>query len=240
MQGGTLGPTLHRFSPQIKTPMTNTSIRFWDMDHTLMENDCDVSWKEFLIHKGLAPESDFALMRKFWKQYEEGVLDSDAFNAFQLREFTGRTEAEMNDLAREHFESAIRPKIYPGAFSMVRAQRESGDSVCMITATNAVISSPVAGFFGFDGFIATSLELIDGSYTGRITGRYCVGEGKISFMNEFCLETGTDLAHSFYYGDSVADIPVFKAVGHPVVVNPMPRLRDLAVRMGWPVLELSL
>jgi HAD superfamily hydrolase (TIGR01490 family) len=219
--------------------MEKPVIRFWDMDHTLLDNDCDVSWKLFLIGKKIAPEDDLALMEKFWKQYEEGRLDPESFNAFQLREFIDRTPGEMKPLAREHFESHIKSRAYPRALTMVREQQKAGDVTCMITATNGVVSTPVAEFFGFEHFISTSLELAGGRYTGRIAGRYCVGEGKIAYMEEFCARFNISISQVYYYGDSVADIPVFKAVGHPVAVNPMPPLRELAGKSGWPVIDMS-
>lgn len=214
-------------------------LRFWDMDHTLLDNDCDVSWKLFLIEKGIAPREDLERIVHFWEQYEEGRLDPVSFNEFQLREFAGRTETEIAELSREHFETIARPKVYAEAMELVQGQRASGDHTCMITATNIAIAMPVAGYFGFDGVIATALEISGGTYTGRITGDYCVGEGKLPFMRSLCVEHGTDLSQSYYYGDSVADLPVLEAVGYPVVVNPRDRLKAIAGERGWPVLVFS-
>ncbi|HNU90391.1 MAG TPA: HAD family hydrolase [Spirochaetota bacterium] len=212
-------------------------VRFWDMDHTLLDNDCDVSWKLFLIEKGIAPREDLDRIVLFWEQYEEGRLDPVSFNEFQLREFAGRTEEEIAELSREHFETIAGPKAYARAVELVRRQRASGDHTCMITATNIAIATPVAEYFGFDTLIATMLETRGATYTGRIIGDYCVGEGKLPFMRSLCLEHGTDLSESYYYGDSIADLPVLEAVGHPVAVNPRERLRAIALERGWPVLD---
>ena len=119
-------------------------LRFWDMDHTLLDNDCDVSWKLFLIEKGIAPREDLERIVHFWEQYEEGRLDPVSFNEFQLREFAGRTETEIAELSREHFETIARPKVYAEAMELVQGQRASGDHTCMITATNIAIACSAA------------------------------------------------------------------------------------------------
>ena len=82
----------------------------FDMDGTLIDNDCDVSWKEFLVAEGLAPRSDLALAKKFFDDYNAGTLRHEDFLAFQLREFVGRSVAEMAEVARRHFERVVRPK----------------------------------------------------------------------------------------------------------------------------------
>lgn len=214
-------------------------VRFWDMDHTLLDNDCDVSWKLFLIEKGMAPRSDLERIVHFWEEYEKGMLDPVSFNEFQLREFAGKTVGEIGVLADEHFDKVVRDKLYGDARKMIKDQREAGDVTCMITATNVAIASPVAVYLGFDSIIATVLEISDGRYTGNISGEYCVGAGKIPFMREFCADRGSDLDESYYYGDSIADLPVLEAVGNPVVVNPRENLRRIALERGWPVMDFD-
>ncbi|HSV98276.1 MAG TPA: HAD-IB family hydrolase [Spirochaetota bacterium] len=214
-------------------------VRFWDMDHTILDNDCDVSWKLFLIEKGIAPRGDLDRIVHFWEQYEMGRLDPVSFNEFQLREFAGRTAGELDALSAEHFEKVVRDKLYGDALKMIKEQREAGDIACMITATNAVIASHVAVYLGFDYIIATMLEISDGRYTGKISGEYCVGAGKIPFMREFCADRGSGLNESYYYGDSIADLPVLEAVGNPVVVNPRETLRRIALERGWPIMDFE-
>ncbi len=215
-------------------------IRFWDMDHTLLDNDCDVSWKLFLVQQGLAPRGDIDAMKRFWEDYAAGRLDPVSFNEFQLREFTGKTPDEMAPIAMEHFSRVIKPRLYPEALALVAEQKLHGDTTCLVTATNEVIARPVAEFAGFDEFISTALETADGRYTGKIDGIYCIGLGKIRHMEALCRRLGASMEDAYYYGDSVADIPVLHAAGHPVAVNPMPLLREHAVKNGWPIMEFSL
>jgi len=211
--------------------------RFWDMDHTLCDNDCDVSWKQFLIATGRVPAATQELVDRFYRDYEQNRLDPEAFLAFQLAEFVGQTPAAMQALAHEHFESVVRPLLYDQAVRLVRQQLDAGDFVCLLTATNTVIAAPLATHLGFRNLLATELELRNGRYTGRREGTYVCGEGKLARLGTYCAERGIALADVHYYGDGLSDQYVLGRVGHPTAVNPMPELRALATANGWPVLD---
>lgn len=212
-------------------------LAFFDMDHTLMDNDCDVSWKEFLIGEGLAEPTERDEAASFYRQYRAGRLDVDAFLAFQLRQMRGRAPDEIGELAQRHFERVVRPRVYPDAEREVARVRASGATTALLTATCEAIAAPVAEAFGFDARLATRLEVADGRYTGRIVPPYCFGEGKIVFAEGLCREYGAALADATYYGDSQSDAPLLERVGKPVAVNPTPELSRLCEARGWPVVR---
>ncbi len=218
---------------------SKVAVCFWDMDHTLVANDCDSSWKLFLMGKGLVPVDDLEVMRQFSLAYDQGKMDTKAYGVFQLKEFAGRTQAEVADLAREHFESMVRPAIYAKALDVIVDLRRSGAKLCLVTATNLALAAPVAAFCGFEDFVATEPEVIDGRYTGRIAGPYCFGPAKIPPMVEFCRRHGHSLAEAAYYGDSINDVPILEAVGHPVAANPSPLLRKVATERGWRIQDFA-
>jgi HAD superfamily hydrolase (TIGR01490 family) len=215
--------------------MPAISIYFFDMDHTLVDNDCDVSWKTFLIEEGLASPDCQRQADHFFEQYVAGRLDIDAFLAFQLAEFQGRTPAQMAELVRRHFERFVKPALYPEAKAVVRQALASGRPVALLTATNTVVARPLATFLSIPILLGTELELQGGAYTGRICGQYCGGEGKRIVAEAFCRRNGHPLAQASYYGDSISDAPLLTAVGAPVVVNPGEQLYRLAVQQGWPI-----
>jgi HAD superfamily hydrolase (TIGR01490 family) len=212
---------------------------FWDMDHTILDQDCDVSWKEFLISKGLADPIDRQVAEGFFRDYQEGFLNEKAFLHFQLREFRGRPPREMELLAEEHFQGYVKPSVRADAYERIQAQIRAGHLVYLLTGTNRIVAMPVARHFGIAQVLATELELRSGCYTGQILGRYCAGEGKLARLRHYCRSKNINLAEIHYYGDSVADIEVLQKVGHPVAVNPKPGLLAKAHQEGWPVLEFS-
>lgn len=215
-------------------------IAFWDMDHTLAANDADVSWKQYLVHKGLAPADALAQADAYYAQYAAGDLRFEEFIAWQLQEFRGLTPGQLGELCAEHYREWVRPRVYPEGRALVAAQGMAGVHLVLLTATNRMVAAPCAADLGFAELIATEPELADGRFTGRIHGRYCGGEGKRDTLLERCAAAAVAPAAVAYYGDSIADIPVLAAVGHPVCVNPMPRLRAEAAARGWPILTFRL
>ncbi|MDT8388918.1 MAG: HAD-IB family hydrolase [Lentisphaeria bacterium] len=211
------------------------TVYFFDMDHTLINNDCDVSWKDFLIAHGLAPEDDRREAETFYDQYKRGQLDVPAFMRFQLREFIGRTPGEMAGLCQQHFEEIVRSAIYPAARLEVAKALASGAPVVLLTATNDVIARPLADHLGIATVEATRLAVVDGRFTGDIQGIYCVGEGKLAHARDYCDHQAVDVSTACYYGDAVSDIPLLRAVGYPVVCNPGPELARAAHDNNWPV-----
>ena len=211
--------------------------RFWDMDNTICDNDCDVSWKEFLFAAGLAPKEDQKLVDHYFDLYNQNALPFEEFTQFQLKEFVGRTPDEMAALCQEHFDTVVRSSIYPGAESMVREQVAADDAVCLLTATNAAVAAPLAMYLGLSDVIATRLTLHDGAYTGEMSGPYCGGAGKVTNFDAYCEEQGIDRNQAWYYGDSMSDQYILSHIGHPVATNPTVVLEDLAREEGWEILD---
>ena len=79
---------------------------------------------------------------------------------------------------------------------------------------------------------------MDGRYTGEIA-YYCYGAEKATAAAAIAQERGYRLADCYAYTDSITDLPLLEAVGHPVVVNPDRGLRRVAAERGWPVREFT-
>lgn len=219
--------------------MTDPTSYFFDMDHTLADNDCDVSWKEFLVARGLAPPEALSEAAKFFEDYRRGTLNVAEFMSFQLNELRGMTVAEADNLAREHVESIVKPTVYLKGRELVKQALKTGCPVMLLTATNEVVARPFAEEIGVPGVLATRLELVDGRYTGKIIEPYCHGPGKLQAAREFCNGNGLDLASAAYYGDSMSDVSMLANVGFPVACNPVVELEAIASANAWRVLHLA-
>jgi HAD superfamily hydrolase (TIGR01490 family) len=213
---------------------------FWDMDHTIIKNDCDVSWKEFLVKRGTAPQDALQKADDFYQDYLDNCLDQDEFMDFQLAEFAGQSESEMDQIAQEHFDEIVRELIYPEAEATIRRQLAEGKRLCLITATNTVIAKPLAKYLGIENVIASELEFTDGTYTGKRTGIYCLGQGKVDLMKILFEDVGGSLDQSHYYGDSSADIVILEQVAFPHAVNPGEKLLAAAKLNDWDIIEFNL
>lgn len=212
---------------------------FWDMDHTLVACDCEVSWKRYLVDEGLTDPGDRELADRFFHGYATGNLDAEGYLAFQLKDFAGRPVAAMAELALHHFQRRVASQVYPEALALIHRQREAGDLVCLLTATSRPIAQPLADHCGIPEVLATEFEVADGRYTGRLLGGYCLGAGKRERLRRYCAGAGIPMEEVHYYGDSLADLEVLPHVGHPVAVNPIDGLRREAEARGWPILDFQ-
>lgn len=219
--------------------MKRPLIFFFDMDHTLINHDCDVSWKQFVVKHGLAPESDLAEADRYFDDYNAGTLDVEEFYGFQFREFVGRTEPEMLELSNLHFREFVEPHIYAEGRRLVGSLLRQGSPVAILTSTNSIVARPIAEALGISEVLGTTLELRDGRFTGRITGLYGAREGKVAIAREWAARHGVTLADFAYYGDSVNDVQILEAVGFPNTVNPSGELRRIAEERNWPILNWS-
>ncbi|MBN1865706.1 HAD-IB family hydrolase [Candidatus Sumerlaeota bacterium] len=206
---------------------------FFDMDHTLIDNDCDVSWKEYLIQEGLADPSERGEMDRYWRLYYEGNLPVQDYLSFQLAQFRGRAPEEMAELARRHFEWRVRERVFPEARATLERLEADGVPRVMLTATNRPVAEPLARHLDMTDLIATELEIANGRYTGRIVEPYCIAEGKFVLASRYAAEQGRDLNRSVYYGDSIPDVAMLERVGRAVAVNPGEEMERIARSRGW-------
>jgi HAD superfamily hydrolase (TIGR01490 family) len=136
--------------------------------------------------------------------------------------------------------AAILPRVYPQMLDEVYAHQDAGRATFIVSAAGNGVVEPLAAVLGMDGGIGTSYEIgEEGTFTGRLDGPFVYGPGKVEAMEAFAAEHGIDLAESFAYSDSVSDLPMLRAVGHPVVVNPDPPLAELAREEGWQAMRFE-
>ena len=123
-------------------------------------------------------------------------------------------------------------EVSPAAYDALSAMLIERAGFRVVTIANG----PVAHSFGFGdvGVIATRAKVEDDRYTGELEF-YCYGEAKAAAMREVAAREGLDLAGSYAYSDSITDLPMLEAVGHPVAVNPDRELRREADRRGWQI-----
>ena len=151
----------------------------------------------------------------------------------------GRSQAAVQaaaDVAATQL-AALVPRF---AEPLLREHREAGRRLVLATTTPYDLVKPLADLLGFDDVVATRYGVnADGTYDGTIAGRFVWSMGKLDAVREWAAREGVDLQQSWFYSDSVYDLPLLRAVGHPVPVNPDPRLLLAALASRWPVLNLD-
>lgn len=212
-------------------------IAFFDCDHTLIDTDCELTWKNMLADLGMVPEEHRAKQQHYVDLHAAGQTPEKEHLEFILREFIGQTPDRMESLARDNFQKYISDKIYPHARMEIEMWKDRGIPVVMLSGSTRVMVTPIAAALGLSDVACTELELEDGTYTGRIVGLFCIRDGKLKRGLQYCRDRGIDFRRAVYYGDSISDIQIFEKVGQAVAVNPNEKLKALARENNWRVVK---
>jgi HAD superfamily hydrolase (TIGR01490 family) len=216
-------------------------LALFDLDNTLLAGDSDFEWAQFLIEQGVLDREVYeARNQAFYDQYKAGTLDIHAFLDFQLKPLSRHPRAQLEAWHRDFMARKLKPLIRASARDLVA--RHAADLRVVITATNSFVTAPIVREFGVEHLIATEPEQRNGEFTGRVVGVACFREGKVARLEDWLEARGTPLAgfsESWFYSDSLNDLPLLERVTHPVAVDPDEMLRAHAGKWGWPVMTLG-
>src|SRR5439155_2121633 len=190
-----------------------------------------------MYRAGLVSRS--ALLRGAFAQIVYLLVGADERKMERLRDSmlaltAGWERQQVEDIAREALTTLIDPYIYLEAVDLMELHRARGRRVFIVSSSPEEVVRPLAEHLGDVEVIATRAKVEDDRYTGELEF-YCYGEGKAAAMREVAAREGLDLAGSYAYSDSITDLPMLEAVGHPVAVNPDRELRREADRRGWQI-----
>ncbi len=223
--------------------MTSRRLALFDLDHTLLPLDSDYQWADYLARTGRAGDPDQArrLNDDLMDRYNRGELTAEQAAEFMLGLLAAHSPFELAAWHEEFMAEVIRPSITPAARALVESHLEAGDLCAVVTATNSFVTAPIARAFGVPHLVATDAEVQRGRYTGRILGTPSFKEGKVVRVNDWLGAMGlglADFSESFFYSDSVNDVPLLEKVTRPIAANPSPTLRKIAQERGWQVIDL--
>jgi len=218
--------------------MSSPGIAFFDLDKTLISRNSATLWIRFELAAGRVTRWQALQALGYLVRYSLGAADmSDAIRR-SVASLAGQPEAELRDRARVFYEELIRPLYRPGAQTAIAAHRAAGDHLVLLTSSSIYMSEMVCRDLKFDDYLCNRLEVdAGGCYTGRPLEPLCFGAGKVQLASRYVAERGLTLSDAAFYTDSTSDVPMLEAVGRPVAVHPDPRLRRLAKRRGWQIVE---
>ena len=223
-----------------------TQLALFDLDHTLLPFDSDYEWGQFLVRRGVVDAVEYAQKNdQFYADYKLGKLDIDAFLRFALKPLSEHPRAQLQQWHDAFMAEVIVDKLHPAAIALVKRHQDAGDLCCVVTATNSFVTRPIVNAFGITYLVATEPATVnhDASqmFTGAVHGIPSFREGKIQRVQDWLSSLGyvlDQMEKSYFYSDSLNDLPLLEAVSHPIATNPDPRLRAEAEKRQWPILEL--
>ncbi len=219
-----------------------TTLAIFDLDKTLIANDSDYNWGVFLTRHGYVDGAEYEARNElFYAQYAAGTLNIIEYSEFVMKVLADTPMDELLQWREAFMQEMILPLMQPQALELVQRHREAGHLSLLISATNSFVIEPIARYFGFEHIIGTTPEQVDGRFTGKVAGTPSFKDGKIDRLNQWLVQQGLSwntVQGSFFYSDSINDLPLLEHVSFPVACNPDSRLREIARARHWPILEL--
>ena len=223
-----------------------TQLALFDLDHTLLPFDSEYEWGQFLVRKGIVDGNDYEKQNdRFYQDYKDGKLDIHAFLKFALKPLAEHSRSELQEWHKLFMSEVISSRLNKKAIDLVKLHQDAGDLCCVVTATNSFVTRPIVESFGIQHLVATEpateQDNPNGNFTGDVKGIPNFREGKIQRVQDWLRTQELELnrlPRSYFYSDSINDLPLLEKVTDPIATNPDERLRPEAINRSWPILEL--
>lgn len=215
---------------------------FFDLDKTVIARSSTLAFGRPLMREGYISKT--MVLKGMYAQLVYHLVGADEQKMEAMRhallELTKGWQADkIRALIEDTLTSIIDPVIYDEALTLIGEHRAAGRRVYIVSSSGEEIVRPLAAHLGVPHVIATRPAIgPDGAYTGELDF-YCYGENKAVAIREHAERYGIDLAGSHAYSDSITDVPMLEAVGHPHAVNPDKDLRAVATERGWEILTFE-
>ncbi|GFG71053.1 inhibition of morphological differentiation protein [Mycolicibacter senuensis] len=214
---------------------------FLDLDHTIIAKSSALAFSKPFMDQGLINRR--TVLKSSYAQFLMLLSGADHDQMERMRTHltnmcTGWNVEQIKAIVNETMHDIVSPLVFAEAAELIADHKLCGRDVVVVSASGEEIVAPIARALGATHAMATRMVVADGKYTGEIAF-YCYGEGKVQAIRELAAREGYPLEHCYAYSDSITDLPMLQAVGHPSAVNPDRALRKEAVANGWPVLTFS-
>ena len=214
------------------------ALALFDLDNTLLNGDSDHAWGIYLAEIGVVDTAHQQHQQDyFYAQYQAGSLDIHEFLKFQLAPLAQFKCQQLKQWRTDFIETKILPMIDSGKGRLLEPHRENNDDILIITATNDFITRPIADLFDVDILIATTAQIKNGEYTGGVSGVPCFQHGKVKRLQRWMKTNNKNLNGSYFYSDSINDLPLLELADNPIAVTPDDKLRGHAQKLHWPIID---
>ena len=226
-------PTLQDMSP-----VPRPTAAFFDLDKTIIAKSSTLAFSREFQAGGLISRG--AVLRSAYAQFVYLVGGADHDQMEKMRQFMSQLVAgwhvqTVRDIVADTLHNIVDPLVYDEAVSLIEEHHLAGRDVIIVSTSGSEVVEPIGLMLGADKVIATRMDVEDGKYTGKIQF-YAYAENKAAAIRDLAGKRGYDLSGSYAYSDSVTDVHMLEAVGHPHAVNPDRDLRRIARERDWPVL----
>lgn len=209
----------------------------FDADDSLLDGNAGTIFTWYLYsEKAMRPEMRARIPRLVYDYARKRIGERDMVEAGSRCQ-AGLRADEVKAHAHRCFERHLRKRITAGAVRQIRKHLLSGHLVILASGSPQYIVDEIGRHLRVHEAVGTRTRIVGGRITDQIIPPVVFQEGKRQAVERVAERYDVDLGKSFLYSDAVADVPLFEAVGNPVVVNPKDPFRQVARQRGWRVVE---
>jgi putative phosphoserine phosphatase/1-acylglycerol-3-phosphate O-acyltransferase len=212
---------------------------FFDLDGTIIGANSGKAMILLAYKKGFISWIDIIKGLYLSFLYRFAVKDTVKIINSMVGWLKGVPETGLRNLSEELFKNHLIKSVYPEIVQEIMFHKKEGGMVVILSSAIMPVCREIANHLEINEIICSTLETKDGMLTGNPEGKLCFGTEKVIRLIEFCSENSMNPEQSWYYGDSIADLPVLSSVGYPVCVNPDKKLLKAAGKRGWKILTSS-
>ena len=214
---------------------------FFDLDKTIISRSSTLAFGPSFYRHGLITRGE--VLRAAYAQLLFRLGGANHEQMERIRAAVGALcrgwpADQVSDIVRRNLNDTILPLVYTDARRLIAAHDGAGQDVIIVSTSGHEVVGPIGDLLGASEVIATQMQVADGHYTGQMEF-WAYGEAKATRVRELAAKRGYHLPDCYAYSDSVTDLPMLEAVGHPRAVNPDRALRKIARDRRWPVLAFG-
>jgi HAD superfamily hydrolase (TIGR01490 family) len=212
-------------------------VAFFDVDETIVRGNSARLYAMEAWRRGDLTLWTSARLIWWALLYRVGLLPMRGWMHRASRVLAGVDEARFAESARDLFRESMGRRLDPAVLERIVHHQDEGHHLVLLTATLRQVVIPLLERLGFHDILSNELIYEDGKILGGFVEPLCYGVGKVVRARDYLEKVGASFEESYFYSDSIADLPMLEAVGHPVVVNPEKALIEIARNRGWPDLR---
>lgn len=125
-------------------------------------------------------------------------------------------------------EVAAAIELTPGARTTIRTLNSLGYRTAVVSGGFIQVLDNLAADLELDYVRANTLEIVDGTLTGRVIGNIVDRTAKADYLEEFAAESGLSMNQTVAVGDGANDIDMLSRAGLGIAFNAKPALKEVA------------